>query len=163
MVFVGPCPLVHVFCPHCQVRLLVSKTITLKFTENICCVDIVWRNENQNKTNEEHRRCKQFRDNVDTLCYKLFWMFVECLWMTVTRAFCKIFLFNSILFIFECDRGPMRGKVTSHTLKILRETRFVKPIPIYDTFIILLKRCRWQHVVTDNLFIVLISQNLGPT
>ena len=70
--------------------------------------------------------------------------------LTVTRAFCKIFLFHSILFIFEYDGGPMRGKVTSHTLKILRETRFVKPIPIYDTFIILVKRCRWQqHVVTD--------------
>ena len=68
---------------------------------------------------------------------------------TVTRAFCKIFLFNSILFIFECDGGTMIGKVTSHTLKIWRETRFVKPIPIYDTFITLVKRCRWQHVVTD--------------
>ena len=43
----------------------------------------------------------------------------------------------------------MRGKVTTHTLKICRETRFVKPIPIYDTFIIFVKRCRWQHVPTD--------------
>ena len=46
--------------------------------------------------------------------------------LTVTRAFCKIFLFDSILFIFECDGGPMKGKVTTHTLKIWRETRFVK-------------------------------------
>ena len=69
--------------------------------------------------------------------------------LTVRGAFCKIFLFDSILFISECDGGPMRGKVTTHTLKIWRETRFVKPIPIYDTFIILVKRYRWQHVVTD--------------
>ena len=77
MVFVRPCPLVHMNCPHCKVHLLVSKTITLKFTENICCVDIVWRGENQNKTNEEHPRCKQFRNNADTLCYKPFWMSVD--------------------------------------------------------------------------------------
>ena len=62
----------------------------------------------------------------------------------------QIFIFDSILSIFECDGGPMRGKVTTHTLKIWRETRFVKPIPIYDTFIILVKRCRWQHVVTGS-------------
>ena len=43
----------------------------------------------------------------------------------------------------------MRGKVTTYTLKIWRETRFVRPIPIYDTFILLVKRYRWQHVVTD--------------
>ena len=67
--------------------------------------------------------------------------------LTVTRAFRKIFLFDSILFIFECDGGPLRVKVTTHALKIWSETRFVKPIPIYDTFIILVKRCRWQHVV----------------
>ena len=66
----------------------------------------------------------------------------------MTRAFRKIFLFHSILFIFECDVGTLRGKVTTHTLKVWRETRFVKPIPIYDIFIILVKRCRWQHVVT---------------
>ena len=74
MVFVRPCPLVHRNCSHCKVHLLVSKTITLKFTENICCVDIVWRGENQNKTNEEHPPSKQFRNNADTLCYKPFWM-----------------------------------------------------------------------------------------
>ena len=43
----------------------------------------------------------------------------------------------------------MIGKVTSHTLKIWREMHFVKLIPIYDTFIILVKRCRWQNVVTN--------------
>ena len=47
--------------------------------------------------------------------------------LTVTRAFRKIFLFDSILFIFECDEGALRGKVTTHTLKnmegnALRET-----------------------------------------
>ena len=57
-------------CPHCKVRLLMSKTITLKFTENICCVDIVWRGENQNKTNEEHPRCNQFRNSAETFCCK---------------------------------------------------------------------------------------------
>ena len=50
--FVRPCPLVHMNCTHSEVHLLVSETITLKFTENICCVDIMWRGENQNKTNE---------------------------------------------------------------------------------------------------------------
>ena len=39
------------------------------YREYICCVDIVWRGENQNKTNEEHPRCKQFRNNADTLYY----------------------------------------------------------------------------------------------
>ena len=29
-------------CPHCKVHLLVSKIITLKFTETTCCVDIVY-------------------------------------------------------------------------------------------------------------------------
>ena len=67
--------------------------------------------------------------------------------LTMTRAFCKIFLFDSILFIFECDGGHTRGKVTTHTLKIWRETCFVKHIPIYETFIILVKRCRWHHVI----------------
>ena len=38
----------------------------------------------------------------------------------------------------------MKGKVTTHTLKIWREMCFVKSIPIYDTFIILVK-----HVETD--------------
>ena len=76
---------------------------------------------------------------------------VHCQTLTVTPSFCKIFLFNSILFIFESDGGAMRGKMTTRTLKILTETRFVKPIPIYDTFIILVKRCRWQNAVTDPL------------
>ena len=44
------------------------------YREYIYCVDIVWRSENQNKTNEEHSRCKQFRNNADTLCFKPFWM-----------------------------------------------------------------------------------------
>ena len=68
--------------------------------------------------------------------------------LTVTRAFRKIFLFDSILFIFECDGGTLWGKLTTHTLKVWREMCFVKPIPIYDTFIFLVKRCRLQHVVT---------------
>ena len=29
--------------PHYKIHILVSKTITLKLTENTCCVDIVWR------------------------------------------------------------------------------------------------------------------------
>ena len=41
MVYVRPCPLDHMNCPHCKVHLSVFKTITLKFTESICCVDIV--------------------------------------------------------------------------------------------------------------------------
>ena len=43
--------------------------------------------------------------------------------LTVTRVFCKIFLFDRILFTFECDGGPMRGNVTTHIeLSVLRET-----------------------------------------
>ena len=45
------------------------------YREYIYFVDMVWRGENQNKTNEEHPRCKQFRNNANTLCYKPFWMF----------------------------------------------------------------------------------------
>ena len=51
----------------------------VEFTEKICCVDIVWRGENQNKTNKEHPQCKQFRNNADTPCYKPF----ECSFMEV--------------------------------------------------------------------------------
>ena len=69
-------PVAEILCwrLHCQVHLLVPKTTTLKFTENICFVEFLWRGENRNKTNEEHPRCKQFRNNADTLCYKPFWM-----------------------------------------------------------------------------------------
>ena len=67
-----PCLLVHKNCPHCNVHLLVSKTIQFKFTEITCCVDIMWRGKSQNKTNEEHPWCKQFRNNADTICYKPF-------------------------------------------------------------------------------------------
>ena len=61
-------------CLHCKVHLLVSKTIKLKYTENTCCVDIVWHGENQNKTNEEHPWCEQFTNNADTLCHKPLWI-----------------------------------------------------------------------------------------
>ena len=77
MVYVRPCPLDHMNCPHCKVHLSVFKTITLKFTESICCVDIVWRSENQNKTNEEHPRWEQWSHFTGTmliLCYKPSWM-----------------------------------------------------------------------------------------
>ena len=67
---------------------------------------------------------------------------------TATRAFCKIFPCDSILYIFECDGAPIRGNLTMHSLRILREMCFVKPIPIYDTLILLVKRYRRQLVVT---------------
>ena len=46
--------------------------------------------------------------------------------LAMTRAFCKIFFFNSILFIFECDGGPVRGSDLAYSKNLegnaLRET-----------------------------------------
>ena len=70
--------------------------------------------------------------------------------LTATQSFCKIYIFDSILFIFEFDGGPIRRNVTMHTKKIWGEMRFVKPIPIYDTLIRLVKRCRRRLVMTES-------------